>query len=197
MDEIPIEQLEQRFRTLPEAIQDALTSRELTGRVVDIAEKHEVSESQLEEVVREVGLVLLMGMPLQTLRQKLLGSISLPPDRIDMLVQEIENQIITPLTARTSYSETDLRSQQRTAQEPNISQGPTQKSPHLVRAGWKPKHAPDARSTERPISSSLIRKQVEKRRFDEHEREHPETQKETPKPKPYWPDPYRESLDGK
>ena len=191
MDEIPIEQLEQRFKTLPEAIQDALTSNELTGRVVDLAEKHEVSESQLEKVVKEVGFVLLMGTPLQTLRQKLLESISLPSDRINMLVQEIENQIINPLTTKGVYSGAEPRLQMKTEQGPHSIQGPIQKPGHLVRGGWKPEHAPNTKLVERPISSSLVRKQVEKKKQNESSEAHTEAQK----PKPYWPDPYREPLD--
>jgi len=187
------------FNELPKKVQQLILSPQLAQNLKDTALHYSLSPEQGETFEAEVMVVLLGLDSPDNFSTNVEKHAGIDSYTVSQLVDTTERMLFEPI--RLELEQMMDIEEDGIDTFPNEQQGsastPRREPEHLVRAEGRSKHAPDARSAERPISSSFIRKQVEKKKFDEYEREHPNIQKESPKPKPYWPDPYREPLDGK
>lgn len=186
----PKEQRVEAFRKLSDKLKEVVVSLETAATLDALGREYALSPEDQIILGEEVALVLLGLETKQMFAQKLTQSLKKDPEQIITLADKISSSLFV-----SAQSEISKPSEFNTATQESVAQDTDKKPEYLVRGGWKPEHVPDIKSVERPISSSLIRKQVEQKRLaesevDAHEKEHPETEK----PKPYWPDPYRESL---
>lgn len=180
------EQKLEAFKKLSEADQEVIVSPKTADMFEKLSREYELSPEESSILSEETALVLLGLEPQENFVQKLTPSLKKDREQIVNLASKVRKELFTNAQLKRQHP-----AQPDTIKQQYIPSTPTQKPEYLVRGGWKPEHVPDIKSVERPISSSLIKKQVEKRKFDEsadgklHEQ----------KPKPYQPDPYRESLD--
>lgn len=181
MPEIDHIEAQKRFKHLPTPVQDAMTAPETANSVGEIAKRHALDDRATGILADEIGWIMLGAKHLQEISLSLERKLGIDTNRANAIAQDTEREIFAPIQEL-------IRHIYATFNQVDTHQSSLQRSRES-----QPPNAARANQAERPISSNLIRKQMEKRRFDEQKKEHPEAQK----PKPYWPDPYREPLDGK
>jgi len=184
------------FKELPEKVQQLILSPQLAQNLKDMSERYRLSPEQAETFETEVMVVLFSFDSLENFSTNLQKHSGIESNTVSQLVNITRQMLFNPIQSdleQMANTEEHGIVEEVNKEQIDARHDTAQKKEHFVRGGWHPEHVPDAKSAERPISSSLIRKRVENRKSaeQEHEEAHPQAQR----PKPYWPDPYRESLD--
>jgi len=178
MPEIDHIEAQERFKHLPTTVQDAMTAPETATSVGEIAKRHGLDDWATGILADEIGWIMLGAKHLQEISTSLERKLGIDPNRAEAIAQETEREIFAPIQELIRHIYTKFN-------QVSTSQDSLQRS-----SLQKPQSAPQAKQAERPISSNLIKRQVEKRKQAEQKAEHHREQG----PNPYWPDPYRESL---
>lgn len=91
------EELETRYRKLPEILRDALLSVEVANKIFETAKKHGLPAQKISRLAEEVGYVILGLTKPQEFIPKLIQTVEVDSDKAKTIAKEINHQIFFPL----------------------------------------------------------------------------------------------------
>lgn len=91
--------IKERFSLLPQVVQDAITSADMSKRLRELASKHQLHVDQWEALENEVQLTMLGLQPLEELGKNLTDELHIPFDVANPLAADISRIVFEPIRA--------------------------------------------------------------------------------------------------
>jgi len=88
---------QRRFKHIPTAVQDAMTSEDTANTIGKIAQRYGLNDVGTSILADEVGWIMLGAKPLQEMPQSLEQQLSINPDVANTIAQEIDRGILSPI----------------------------------------------------------------------------------------------------
>lgn len=89
--------LEARFKELPKALQDAITSADIANKLKELSETHKLHLDQWQKLENEVMLALMGFQRAEDLSENIKHEVGVPPETADMLAGDIAETIFLPI----------------------------------------------------------------------------------------------------
>lgn len=109
------DQLEERFKTLPKVVRDAITSANVEKHLRELAKTHQLHLDQWETLENEVMLTLLGFQPIEDLGKNIESEVGVPNETAKLLASDISKTVFEPIRVEL---ERELESAQQGAQAP-------------------------------------------------------------------------------
>jgi hypothetical protein len=97
MNKYTLEEIQEKYDALPQELQDAISSSEISTALKDIGEKNGLHIDQIGILVDMVGLVMLGLMPSNEFVDNLTSEIEISEDTATTITNEINEQILSKL----------------------------------------------------------------------------------------------------
>ncbi|KKW17453.1 hypothetical protein A3C86_02135 [Candidatus Kaiserbacteria bacterium RIFCSPHIGHO2_02_FULL_49_16] len=157
------EKIQERFKALPKALQNAITSADVEKKLRDLSDVHKLHLDQWQKLENEVMLALLGFQPVEKLVANIKNEVGLTDEIAEALAGDIADTIFQPIRAELERElgkpedEPVASSLQPVAEKPVASsQQPVASTPppappmaKSVRATLSPAYASDTKSHER------------------------------------------------